>query len=283
MGYAEDYAARLEAEADEMIAKMSGVANPENLEQNTNQAGPDTDSPANNNKPAPEIADSQEASNDADDELSIKIRQSEERVKNAQTKMHTATREAAELRKINQQMAERLSALEAKAREVEEPELKSLQEDYPDIAKPLLSKISKLEKQLEETASTLNAKAEVTQLEKHFQTIRSAHPDFEDLASSEDFSGWLDRQTPVWRQVAKAGTAEEVIELISRYKEVLSPSPSDKARRVAEPSVPRAAKTKQSESSKKIWSREEINRLSLADYAKFEEEIDRAMLEGRIR
>lgn len=288
MGHPEEYAARLEAEADEIIARMSGLANGENVEQNNHKAGPSTDSPANDKNPAPDQTDSQDASevgnDDADSDLDRKIRASEERIKNAQAKMHRATQEAAELRKINQQMADRLSQLEAKVQAEEEPELKSLQEDYPDIAKPLLAKISKLEKQLYETAQSFDAKAEVSQLEKHFQTIRSAHPDFEDLAGSEDFQGWLDRQTPVWKQVSKSGTADEVIELISRYKEVLTPSPSDKARRVAEPSVPRATKTnKNSESSKRLWTRDEINRLSLSEYAKLEEEIDRAMVEGRIR
>lgn len=289
MGYPEDYAARLEAEADEILAKMNPVAKTDQLEQNSNEAGPLADSPAKQEQyPAPASTDSQAGNESGDSEpeseLDAKIRLAEERVRNTQARMHKATQEAAELRKHSARLEERLAELEAKVQAADEPDIKSLEEDYPDIAKPLLSKLSKLERQLQETQSSFQQKTELNEKEAHFEKIRASHPDFDEVAQSEDFQGWLERQTPVWKKVAQNGTAEEVVELLSRFKEVLSPRPSDRAKAVAEPAMPRARKANtNSDSSKKVWTRDEINRLSLSEYAKLEEEIDRAMLEGRIR
>lgn len=289
MGYPEDYAARLEAEADEILAKLNPVAKQNQVEQNNNQAEPYTDSSAEKEQtPAPAQTDSQAGNESGDSEpeseLDAKIRLAEERVRNTQARMHKATQEAAELRKYSARLEERLAELEAKVQAADEPDTKSLEEDYPDIAKPLLAKLSKLERQLNETQNSFQQKAEFSEREAHFEKIRASHPDFDEVAQSEDFQGWLERQTPVWKKVSQNGTADEVVELLSRFKEVLSPRPSDRAKALAEPAMPKARRTNTNgESSKKVWSRDEINRLSLAEWAKLEDEIDKAMLEGRIR
>jgi hypothetical protein len=167
-------------------------------------------------------------------------------------------------------------------------ELRTLAEEYPDIASPLLKKLSRLEETVSEYRTQMAAKESQGTLQAHFDSIRKSHPDMDDIVTSDDFNGWLDRQSPVWKRVAQDGSAQEVVDLLDRYRDVLGTPPQqpeskvERARRVAEPSMPKARKPDPN-SGKRVWTREEITRMPLNEFEKRQGEIDQAYLDGRVR
>ena len=276
----------LEAEADaqiEQVKRMLAGESPQAApqEQQQTQAGPteDTQQP----EPDRSVAATDTATEQTRAETPSyeeELRKADERVKNAQARMTRATQEAADLRR-------RLAELEAKLAEASKPksnaDIEKLAEDYPDIAKPLLAKIAELESKLTETGSEVRMSKEEAAREAHFAAIARVHPDYLEVAGSEAFESWLTNQTPVWQRIANQGTAEEVVDLISRYKDFNKPTlqGAEKARAAAEPKLPRQAP--QIDSGKKIWTRAEIANLDYRDFERLEAEIDKAIAEGRVR
>lgn len=230
-----------------------------------------------------------------DDAVAINARW-ESRYKNLQSKMTKASQEAAELRRERAETMARIESLEKALSEQRDTQrdtassLDQLVEDYPDIMRPLLAHLSKLEGRLNDMSNSSDAARKQAAAEAHRAKIAEVHPDFDALVQDEDFDGWLNRQSPVWLRVASEGTADEVIELLSRYKQEAGLAPAkagpkttgtDKARAVAEPRLPRGRDPQSG--SKRIWTRQEIQAMSIAEYAKLETEIDRAFAEGRVR
>lgn len=294
---------KLEQEADELLKQMLAQnAEPEQQpdtppaqEEADNPPAESADTGEDGENWTPEDEDrGDQTPSEGDGDLQKQLRVAEERVKNAQARMTKATQEAAELRKevtaLRQQMADLQSQLaEAQnGRDGIDDELKSLAEEYPDIAQPLLKKLSKLEETVTQYRNQIATDQSRNTLEVHFDTIRKSHPDMDDIVASDDFSGWLERQTPMWQRIAAEGAAEDVVELLNRYKETFDTPPQqqeskvEKARRVAEPSLPKARKPDPN-SGKRIWTREEITRMPLEEFERRQAEIDQAYVEGRVR
>lgn len=69
----------------------------------------------------------------------------------------------------------------------------------------------------------------------HFREVRRAHPDFVVIADSPDFTAWLgslsDGERERAEEVAERGEAEDVIELLDKFKQASQPAPAvaDKA------------------------------------------------------
>lgn len=297
---------KLEQEAEELWRQMNAQnAEPEEAEE----AAEETDTPPAQEDAENPPAESAETGEDGDEtphdddrgdqnhddsDYEQKLRIAEERVKNAQARMTKATQEAAELRRTVTDLQATVATLQSQLAEAAtnkdgiDDELKVLAEEYPDIAAPLLKKLSKLEETVSEYRSQIASEKSQGTLQAHFDTIRRSHPDMDEIVVSDDFTGWLDRQTPVWQRVAADGSADEVVELLNRYKETFDTSPQqreskvEKARKVAEPSLPKARKPDPN-SGKRIWTREEISRMPLDEFEKRQAEIDQAYLEGRVR
>lgn len=73
-----------------------------------------------------------------------------------------------------------------------------------------------------ETAKLLGPLVASLEAERHKTAVASAHPDFEAVASDPDLLAWIEEQ-PAFiasslSRVVETGTAEEVIELLDRYK-----------------------------------------------------------------
>ena len=293
---------KLEQEADELLKQM--------MEQNAEPAQTDTP-PApeyEENTPA-ELADTVEDGeeivpqeedrgdpdpDDGDDDLQKQVRLAEERIKNAQSRMTKATQEAADMRRDNLALRQQIADLSAKLAEASDgsdnsdDELRTLSEEYPDIALPLLKKLSKLEDTVKQYRTQVDTEKSQNTLQEHFSTIEQSHPDMNDIVTSDDFAGWIERQSPVWQRVAQDGSAQEVVELLSKYKETFDTQPQqpvskvDRARKVAEPTLPKARRPDPN-SGKRIWTREEITRMPLDEFEKRSAEIDQAYMDGRVR
>lgn len=297
---------KLEQEADELLKQMlEQNVEPEPEEEPVEEDTPQAEDSEEN--PPEELSDTGEDSeleapqeedrgdpNPDDGDLAKKLRVAEERVKNAQARMTKATQEAAELRRNMAELQATVQNLQSQLVEAAnnkdgiDDELRTLAEEYPDIAAPLLKKLSRLEETVSEYRSRIDSEKSQNTLQAHFDTIRGAHPDMDDIVVSDDFTGWLERQSAVWQRVAQDGSADEVVELLNRYKETFDTPPQqqvskvERARRVAEPSLPKARKPDPN-SGKRIWTREEITRMPLEEFERRQAEIDQAYLDGRVR
>lgn len=299
---------KLEQEAEELWKQMNAQNAEPEAEQSDNNAD-NSDTPPVQDEAENTPAESADTVDDGDStphdedrgdpdhddgDLARKLKVAEERFKNAQARMTKATQEAADLRRTVTELQNTVATLQSQLSEAAtskdgiDDELRSLAEEYPDIANPLLKKLSKLEETVSEYRNRIESEKSQNTLQAHFDTIRRSHPDMDDLVSSDDFAGWLERQTPVWQRVATDGSAEEVVELLNRYKETFDTSPQqreskvDKARRVAEPSLPKARKPDPN-SGKRIWTRDEISRMPLDEFERRQAEIDQAYMDGRVR
>jgi hypothetical protein len=53
---------------------------------------------------------------------------------------------------------------------------------------------------------------------QHFEVMRIAHPDFDEIAESKAWADWLATQGEKAKAIANNGTAREVIQLINDFK-----------------------------------------------------------------
>ena len=173
-------------------------------------------------------------------------------------------------------------------------DLSKIVQDYPEIVQPLQkyvdARIAAVDQKVNQaTEDVLKARKEDAD-KKHFAKIADAHPDYQSVSQSEDFNLWLGRQSRMWQNAASDGDAEDVVSLLSKYKQdlgLISKTVSkkelvEKAKQNVEPSLSKARKQNLG-SSKKIWTAQEIGKLSDKEFKKFEKEIDLAYSQGRVR
>ena len=310
-------AERLEKEADELQKQMQeaqqesepeakGLANPEAEVEDT----PEEVVEEAENSPD-ESQDTEEAIDQPEEEIQEEEAKSdkglsdsnwEERYKNAQARMTKATQREKELEAKVVEMDNKLKAMDAmksetrieKQKEDVNVDLSQIVKDYPEIVGPLQkyvdARISAVDhKVTQATEDVLKARKEEAD-KVHFSKIADAHPDYQSVSQSEDFDLWLGRQSRMWKSAATEGDAEDVISLLSKYKQdlgLVSKTVSkkelvEKAKQNVEPSLSKARKQNLG-SSKKIWTAQEIGRLSDKEFRKLEKEIDLAYSEGRVR
>lgn len=87
----------------------------------------------------------------------------------------------------------------------------------PEMEAPLCALIRR------EALKAIRPMAEAIMGEQHIQRIARAHPDWDTLAKSSELTRWIDEQPPYiaksLRQVVARGHADDVIDLLSRFKE----------------------------------------------------------------
>ena len=314
-------AERLEKEADEMLKQIEasrkesepegqGLANlepeaedtPEEIEE-TVETSPEESQDTEESSQAEEIQTEVENEQAVDEKETISSEQWEERYKNAQARMTKATQNEKELEKKISELTDKVKAMESMRSEtrIEQQkeevgvDLSEIMKDYPELVKPLQSYVdtafAKVNKKLEQTTQELTKAQQEDMVREHKAKLAKAHPDYVQVANSEDFTLWLERQSPVWQQIADSGNADDTIELLSRYKKALgiksTPEVSKedlvkKAKQNAEPNLPKARKQNIG-SSKKIWTAAEVAKLSDKQFLKYEKEIDKAQREGRLK
>ena len=314
-------AERLEKEADEMLKQIEtsqkesepegqGLANlepeaedtPEEIEE-TVETSPEESQDTEESSQAEEIQTEVENEQAVDEKETISSEQWEERYKNAQARMTKATQNEKELEKKISELTDKVKAMESMRSEtrIEQQkeevgvDLSEIMKDYPELVKPLQNYVdtafAKVNKKLEQTTQELTKAQQEDMVREHKAKLAKAHPDYVQVANSEDFTLWLERQSPVWQQIADSGNADDTIELLSRYKKALgiksTPEVSKedlvkKAKQNAEPNLPKARKQNIG-SSKKIWTAAEVAKLSDKQFLKYEKEIDQAQREGRLK
>lgn len=301
--HAEVYAQKEDAEAPD--AEATETVDAQTAEDTAEvEAQPETESeqPAEEetgNDAVQETEQQDEQQPEPSKEDALTVKNAEKRIKDAQRRMTKATQEAAALRRENESLRQTVTDLKgelaklsavSKAPEATANDLARLQEEYPDLAKPLIAEIQNLR------AEQASARAQQDELRKQQQTdaqqrsalehqeaILAVHADAFQLAEQVVFQEWLADQPSYKRTVVEAGTAEDVIDLLNEFKSTLAtpkPQPTlEQAREIAEP---KTRSTKAKPQGKKNWTRAEINAMSPAEYLKHEADIDRALAEGRV-
>lgn len=90
------------------------------------------------------------------------------------------------------------------------------------VQKLVDARVAAIEAKLATALQPLQAKAQMSEAEKHFAAIATAHPDADSLAESAELRGWINRQPSFVRQgfeaVLTQGTTEQVIEMFDAFK-----------------------------------------------------------------
>ena len=174
-------------------------------------------------------------------------------------------------------------------------ELESWRKEYPDVYEMVetiaMSKADSRAKEMEDKYQNLQVQQEEIAKEKAEVELLKMHPDFNDLRSKDDFHEWAAKQDPViqdwlYENTSNASLAARALDLykMDRGLGKYSKKEEQSAKKEAAKAI---SKTKKAEApdapTKKVWSNAEISKMNVREYAKYEEEIDKAVREGRIQ
>lgn len=194
------------------------------------------------------------------------------------------------LKQQNAQVASNQVDLPASPEEVEEWSKK-----YPKVAAVFetlaIQKYKKLNETVEERFKELDKRSAETAAERALVELKKLHSDFDDIQNNQDFHDWLATkskrtQDTIYENDTDYMAAAETIDLFKAQtgwgsnKRHQSPTnPADAAR-----DVPRRAPSRPSNTGGNdyVIKESEIEAMSPAEYAKHEEEIDKAIREGRV-
>lgn len=312
---------QLEKEADDLYESMTSEPEPEQG-QDAPGGGEDTSQESEpEGEPEPEGEDGElgpgpegespddKDTSDTDLTEGLSLENAAERIRNAQARMHQATTEAAEhrrqvgaLKQENDQLKADVDKLKGEIEQLKQsapvPEgqdtppvedLQDLVEEYPHLMGPLMKQIEYLQSSLQEVRNDVGAvkegqvSREEVDKQVHFNAIYNAHPDANEVVASDDFRGWLGRQSEDDQRVYESGTAAQVIELLNRYKVATGRQKRvEEARREATPSTPRARQQPTNKRNQPKFTRQQIDAMSPEEFAGREAEIDKALAEGLV-
>ena len=144
---------------------------------------------------------------------------------------------------------------------------------------------------METKYQNLQVQQEQIAKEKAEVELLKLHPDFSDIRQKDEFHEWAGKQDPtiqgwLYENTSNATLASRAIDLYKMDKGIskLSRQESKDLKKEAAKAI---SKTKKADApdtpTKKIWSNAEISKMSVNEYEKYEEEIDKAVREGRIQ
>ncbi len=174
-------------------------------------------------------------------------------------------------------------------------ELESWRKEYPDVYEMVetiaMNKADNRTKEMEDKYQNLQVQQEEIAKEKAEVELLKLHPDFNELRSKDDFHEWAAKQDPViqdllYENTINASLAARALDLYKMDKGLGKYSKKE-TQDVKKEAAKAISKTKKAEApdapTKKVWSNAEISKMNVREYAKYEEEIDKAVREGRIQ
>ena len=174
-------------------------------------------------------------------------------------------------------------------------ELESWRKEYPDVYEMVetiaMTKADNRTKEMETKYQNLQVQQEEIAKEKAEVELLKMHPDFNELRSKDDFHEWAAKQDPViqdwlYENTSNASLAARALDLYKMDKGLGKYSKKE-TQDVKKEAARAISKTKKAEApdapTKKVWSNAEIAKMNVREYAKYEEEIDKAVREGRIQ
>ena len=174
-------------------------------------------------------------------------------------------------------------------------DLESWRKEYPDVYEMVetiaMNKADTRAKEMEEKYQNLQVQQEQIAKEKAEVELLKMHPDFNELRSKDDFHEWAAKQDPViqdwlYENTSNASLAGRALDLykMDRGLGKYSKKEEQSAKKEAAKAISKTKKAEASEApTKKVWSNAAIAKMSVNEYEKYEEEIDKAIREGRIQ
>ncbi len=174
-------------------------------------------------------------------------------------------------------------------------ELEAWRKEYPDVYDMVetiaMTKADTRAKEMEDKYQNLQVQQEQISREKAEVELLKAHPDFQDIRQKDEFHEWAAKQDPIiqgwlYENTANASLAGRAIDLYKMDAGVskLSKKQETAVKKEAAKAITKTAKAIETElPKKKVWSNAEISKMNVREYAKYEEEIDKAVQEGRIQ
>ena len=171
-----------------------------------------------------------------------------------------------------------------------------IREDYPDLAGPLLDELERTRQEVTNTKEQLSQaeqakrdEQEAKAAEAHFERIRAEHPDVDQIIETADWMNWLEEADAQTKQWIQTGSSNDVNSVLYRFKSDMGmkpPTPQErtleKAKKVAEPKMPKARKSNM-KGDKKVWTVQEITAMPNHVFEKHKDEILQAWNTGSIR
>lgn len=296
---------QLEAEAKELYEQLTQA--PEETPQDDQPVEDTSEEQEEMQVEAPEPTDTVETQAEEEpvqeesgeeSELRSALEKAEKAMKGAQARMTKATQEAAELRKANEQMMQTIAGLKSQVEESarDTSKLAQIREDYPDLAGPLLDELERTRQEVTNTKEQLSQaeqakrdEQEAKAAEAHFDRIRAEHPDVDQIIETADWMNWLEEADAQTKQWIQTGSSNDVNSVLYRFKSDMGmkpPTPQErtleKAKKVAEPKMPKARKSNM-KGDKKVWTVQEITAMPNHVFEKHKDEILQAWNTGSIR
>ena len=174
-------------------------------------------------------------------------------------------------------------------------ELEAWRKEYPDVYDMVetiaMTKADTRAKEMEDKYQNLQVQQEQISREKAEVELLKAHPDYKDIRQNDEFHEWAARQDPViqgwlYENTSNSSLAGRAIDLYKMDKGTSSLSKKEEkaVKKEAAKAITKTAKaTEVDMPKKKVWSNAEISKMSVREYAKYEEDIDKAVREGRIQ
>ncbi len=174
-------------------------------------------------------------------------------------------------------------------------ELEAWRKEYPDVYDMVetiaMTKADTRAKEMEDKYQNLQVQQEQISREKAEVELLKAHPDYKDIRQKDEFHEWAAKQDPtiqgwLYENTSNSSLAGRAIDLYKMDTGVskLSKKQETAVKKEAAKAITKTAKATETElPKKKIWSNAEISKMTVNEYAKYEEEIDKAVREGRIQ
>ena len=173
-------------------------------------------------------------------------------------------------------------------------ELNEFREQYPDLYETVETVAHQQSEQqmqaMQQKMSVLEQREINIQRREAEETLKSRHPDFEDIRGDDNFHNWAQEQPEAIQSwiYENPDNVSLAIKAIDLYKMETGITTKPKAKgRKSQPKSSAAdfvsTKTTNVDTKEpRIWSEREIAALSMNQFDKYESEIDDAILEGRV-
>jgi len=173
-------------------------------------------------------------------------------------------------------------------------ELERFKEQYPDVY-DVVETVSQMKsgeniKSLEDKISALEKREiEIVQREAENRLL-SQHPDFDDIRNSEDFHSWAKDQPEsiqdwIYNNADDPDLASRALDLFKKDLNIDSSKTKKPSLTKSKKSAADMVSTKTTSvdpRQEKIWTEREIARMSIDEFDRFEDEIGKAIHEGRV-
>jgi len=175
-----------------------------------------------------------------------------------------------------------------------EEELAKFREQYPDVYEVVETvahmQSSEKTKTLEERLATLQERETELLAKQAEERLMNNHPDFEEIKNSDEFHSWAKSQPQsiqdwIYKNSSDGDLASRALDLYKRdigLDSKASKPKKKKSNKSAADMVSTKTTAVEPNTQDKIWTEQEIARMSIAEFDKYEEEIGRAIHEGRI-